>query len=306
MSVDVSVVVATRNRARETETCVRNLLAQDIDASCRQVIVVDDGSDDETPTMLAPFAERGEIDLIRLPTCIGRGPARNAGLAEALGEIVVFIDSDAYAPPWFLRAHIDSHHRTPNVIVDGPAINIRRFTPSLFTAAHVRLQASLDLAGSEFVTANVSCPRAVITHVGGFDPEFGRRYGWEDVELGVRLRAQGLGRIKNQRAFVLHEQGAASLAQLADRERECGENAVLFYTKHPTPDCARKIRARRLRVSQILSETGLTGRRLLDLAARFDGRTFGLDRLAKSLYLLQCYADGLRTGMTEHKIAHLS
>ena len=99
----------------------------------------------------------------------------------------------------------------------------------------VRAQAWLDFFGVPFVSVNVSCPREDFLRVGGFDPRFGKAYGWEDTELGVRLRLAGLGNVRNRRAYVLHHRdGTPTLESEMKKRRECGSNAALFYAKYPS------------------------------------------------------------------------
>ncbi len=306
MPPDATIVVATHNRASQVTACVQCLLAQDLDRARFEIIVVDDGSSDDTAARLEPWRLQGSMVLVRLPERRGRGPARNAALARATGTIVVFIDSDAFAPPWFVKAHLDAHHRYAPGIVDGPAITVRAFSPQAFSAIHVRLLAALDFGGEEFVTVNTSCRRTALEQVGGFDPDFGVRYGWEDVELGVRLRNLGLGRVKERRAFVLHERHATRLDQEAGRQEECGANAAAYYAKHPTKATAARIRARSLKAGRILDLAGLTSDRVAAFARRNTGLAAALRPLSVRLYLRQRYAAGLARGMAERGLTELS
>jgi glycosyltransferase involved in cell wall biosynthesis len=306
MPPDATIVVATHNRASQITACVQCLLAQDLDRARFEIIVVDDGSSDDTATRLEPWRLQGSIEVVRLAERRGRGPARNAALARATGTIVVFIDSDAFAPPWFVKAHLDAHDRHAPGIVDGPAVTVGAFSPQAFSAIHVRLLAALDVGGEEFVTVNTSCRRAALEQVGGFDPDFGVRYGWEDVELGVRLRNLGLGRVKERRAFVLHERRAAPLEQEAGRQEECGANAAVYYAKHPTKATATRIRVHTLKAGRILGLAGLTSDRLVAFASRNTGPGTALRPLAVRAYLRQRYAAGLARGIAERGLTELS
>ncbi len=96
---DVSVVIAAFNEAKHIERCLRSFAAQEF--QLREVIVVDDGSTDET----ASIAERLGARLIRTDHG-GPARARNIGASAASGEILVFFDADMACAPGFVQALI--------------------------------------------------------------------------------------------------------------------------------------------------------------------------------------------------------
>jgi biofilm PGA synthesis N-glycosyltransferase PgaC len=97
----VSIVVAARNEARRLTARVQNLLALDYPAGRRQIIVVSDGSTDNTLPVLAAFD--GAIDVVSLPPS-GKSAALNAGVARARHDILVFADARQRFAPDALRA----------------------------------------------------------------------------------------------------------------------------------------------------------------------------------------------------------
>jgi GT2 family glycosyltransferase len=299
---DASVVVATSNRARLARLCVECLRRQDHPRARYEVIVVDDGSTDDTPECLQPLAERGEIVYVRRSVRAGSGPARNAGVAIATGAIVIFVDSDAFAPPTFVAAHVAAHAGRPLAVADGPAVSFAGPTSDgrlPFRAPTVRAQAALGFFGRPFVTVNASVARDVLRRVGGFDETFGARYGWEDTELYLRLRAAGCGRVRARDAWLLHLRDAArALADRGRRRFECGVNAAMLYAKHPSPRTLDLIDVRVVRSDAWLRRVGLTSDRVERLC--FTGRMSGSLRwLLVQAYLTQQYAAGLRAGNWE-------
>jgi hypothetical protein len=91
----VSVIVVCWNAADVIGRCLDQLFAQDY--ANREIIVVDDGSDDDTAQIAEQARERGELTLVRSPRNRGCPAARNVGLEVASGEIVAFVDADGFA-----------------------------------------------------------------------------------------------------------------------------------------------------------------------------------------------------------------
>ena len=171
----MSVVIATRNRAALLEGALASLRAQ-LGAPEIEAIVVDNGSSDDTRAV----AERHGATY-RFEAQPNRALARNVGIAAATGEIVLFVDDDVVLPPYFVAAHARTHGAGIfPLVVTGPIINV----PS----ADVRpVPTFVNGSNAYFCTCNVSVPRSALDAVGRFDESFDK-YGWEDTELGVRLR----------------------------------------------------------------------------------------------------------------------
>src|SRR5262245_34448324 len=86
----VSIILAARNEAERLPARIDNLLSQNYPAHRREIIVVSDGSTDDTPAALAPYAD--QIALVSVPPG-GKAAALNAGVAYATGSILVFADA---------------------------------------------------------------------------------------------------------------------------------------------------------------------------------------------------------------------
>jgi len=306
VSLDASVVVVCYNRARILEKCLECLFLQDYPPDKYEVVYVDDGSDDDTAEVLDGLRPECGFTRISQPRS-GQGIARNRGVEAARGEAVIFVDSDAFAPPWFVREHVASHRASPGSIVDGPAINMESDgvpTSLPFRAPQVRALAALDFGGASFITVNASCPRERFVSVGGFDPDFHRGWWWEDVELGARLRESGLGRVKNRSAYVLHYRTHQSgFAQQAEKRRQGGENAMLYYSKHPHEGIKREIRWRYLRHDHLMQRLGLVDRYLrLEYMEPVLERGGPWASVLKKLYMVHAHAEGLRSGMAMYGV----
>ena len=124
MAIDVSVVVVSYNRKRFLKKCLECLLWQDYPEDNYEIIVVDDGSTDGTDKMFEMMDYPQRVRYFCSPERLGQSKARNRGIFEAKGEVIIFTDSDAFAPPWFIREHMVWHQKDSKLIVDGPYIEM--------------------------------------------------------------------------------------------------------------------------------------------------------------------------------------
>ncbi|MGD1809646.1 glycosyltransferase family 2 protein [Dapis sp. BLCC M126] len=230
-----SVIIPTYNRKQILEKCLRALENQIYDQLISQyeVIVVDDGSTDDTISCLK--AKATEFPHVQLLVQSHQGPAaaRNLGVEKAKGDFIIFIDSDLVVTDSFLQSHANSlvSSGSDNVFTYGRVINTCNF--DFPTSEPYKLT---DFSAAFFATGNVAIARHWLIEAGFFDARF-QQYGWEDLELGVRLKKLGLKLIKCPDAVGYHWHPPFSLEQLPgmiEREIQRGKMGVLFYQKHPT------------------------------------------------------------------------
>ena len=103
-----SVVIPTYNRARLVCEAIDSVLMQEVGPI--QIVVIDDGSTDETQSAIARYSS--QIECIRQENC-GPAAAKNAGIRSATGEFVSFLDSDDVWLPGKLRADLDLFRELP-------------------------------------------------------------------------------------------------------------------------------------------------------------------------------------------------
>ncbi len=230
----LSVIIPAHNRGDLVTHTLRSLARQSLASDLYEVIVVDDGSTDGTPEVVTAWEKDGApIRLLRRTANRGPGPARNDGVRNAGGEIVVFVDSDVVVRPDFLALHLEAHRQAKRAVVcRGPVVPVAEIP-----AAGAPLQ-RLPLAGyspSYFDPANASVPRVELLAAGLFDERFGT-YGWEDFDLGFRLQQRGLARVFRREAVAYHLQPAPSpqaFDRMLAKEEERARAAVYLYHKHP-------------------------------------------------------------------------
>lgn len=197
--LQATIQLCTYNRAHLLRRVLIGCFEQSAAAATYEVVLVDDGSSDATPETIDEMRARAEcaFTVVRQPNA-GLAAARNAGIARASGERIIFIDDDVLPTPQFVEQHLRSHARAPQAIVRGGVINTESFE---------RLPAPywtpLNYSGNFFWTTNVSLPLRTLRSAGGFDERF-REYGWEDIELGMRLRKAGVRAVFNPEALVFH------------------------------------------------------------------------------------------------------
>jgi len=192
----ISIVIATRDRAELLQGALLSL-AQQRDAPAFEIVVVDNGSRDRTAEVVRALAQStGPAMHYVFAAEPNRGAARNAGVRAATGDIVLFIDDDVRVPERFVFAHARAHAARAGRAVSGPILNV----PTAQTSPAPSLA---HYSGAFFCTCNVSVARAAFDAVGGFDEAF-TSYGWEDTELGLRLRRSGVGRGFAWDAYLWH------------------------------------------------------------------------------------------------------
>jgi glycosyltransferase involved in cell wall biosynthesis len=181
----LSVVIATKDRAPFLERALASLETQ-IDSPPFEVVVADNGSTDGTRSVVERQRARSAyaLDYVFEPEP-NRGKARNCGIASAHADLIAFCDDDVAAPPGWIAAHVAAHAHTPPQIVNGPILNVASYDerpkPTL-----------VNFSRASLCTCNASVPRRALEAAGGFDESFDL-YGWEDSELGIRLREAGVG-----------------------------------------------------------------------------------------------------------------
>mgnify|MGYP006296420039 CR=1 FL=1 len=237
-----SVVIPTYNRKPILGKCLLALEQQQFDAALvadYEVVVVDDGSTDGTVAWLQ--SQSAQFPHVRLFEQDHQGPAaaRNLGVEVARGDTIIFIDSDLVVLNGFLQAHAaaltqaQKDREDNRIFTYGRVVNTCNFEDP--TAEPFKVT---DYSRAFFATGNVAIAKHWLTEAGLFDTQF-TLYGWEDLELGVRLKNMGLTLVKVPEAVGYHWHPPFALEQipaLIDKEIQRGRMGVLFYQKHPTQE----------------------------------------------------------------------
>jgi len=234
--MNVSIVIPTFNRKPILIKCLHALEKQKLNKliSSYEIIVIDDGSTDGT----SQWIKENQIDLphVVLYQQEHGGPAlgRNLGVIKSGGDIIIFIDSDLVVENKFLIHHVNKLNKhwlkkNKKCFTYGSVINTSNFIDPLSEVNKIT-----DISFAYFATGNVAISKDLLMEVGLFDTSFSL-YGWEDLELGERLRKLGTKLIKCPEAKGFHWHPPFNCDQipaLIEKEIERAKMALVFYQKH--------------------------------------------------------------------------
>ena len=235
-----SVVIPTYNRL-DMLLRVLQSLGQQTNAPEFEVIVIDDGSKDDTAKVLSahkpayPFTFRSQANA-------GPGRARNHGVTLATGRFVIFIGDDTVPEANFLTEHARVHreHNDDRLIAclgytGWPSRE--RVTAFMDYINDYGLQFGYKLIKDGdvvpfnfFYTSNISLDRVLLAEH-PFDTTFPAA-AWEDIELAFRLKELGLQIVYNARAVTRHHH-PITIDSFARRQYTVGKSGAIFYRKHP-------------------------------------------------------------------------
>jgi glycosyltransferase involved in cell wall biosynthesis/tetratricopeptide (TPR) repeat protein len=238
--LDVSVIVPTFNRKPTLALCLDALAQQTFSAGRFEVIVVDDGSSDNTPSFCREYDSPFSLVYLR-QTNAGAGAARRRGVQHARGKLLLLINDDTIAAPDLLDVHYECHQRHagerqavlgdfqfPETGMDRALTRFLMESPFLFP--QVNLQPGIHWDYTKFVTCNASITRDAVAGVGSFDPDF--RVA-EDSELGLRLSRRGYFVRYLPEARATHEHLPFGVPDLVRRAKAYGAIQLPFLRKHP-------------------------------------------------------------------------
>ncbi|MDQ3268781.1 MAG: glycosyltransferase [Pseudomonadota bacterium] len=215
-----SVVIPVYNQFEHTLACLRALAAHP-SRTAIEIVVVDDGSSDQTPSALPQI---GGLRYHRRAANGGFIAACNDGAALARGDYLVFLNNDTVPQPGWLDTLLetfDEHPRTglagaqllyPDgrlqeaggiVFADGSGWNYGRF------AAHDAPRHAFVREADYCSGAAIAITRALFVRLGGFDPRYAPAY-YEDTDLAFAVRSAGFDVLYQPAARVVHVEGATA------------------------------------------------------------------------------------------------
>jgi len=119
----LSVVVRSKDEADRLQLTLASLLAQTVPS---EIVVVNDGSTDHTPAVLANVIGKLPLRFVTHISPLGRSQASNAGAACATGDVLLFLDGDTLAAPDLVECHVLAHRRSSNLVGRGETYHVRK------------------------------------------------------------------------------------------------------------------------------------------------------------------------------------
>jgi O-antigen biosynthesis protein len=224
----ISVVVASYNGARTLRACLEAL--ENLRYPDYEVILIDDGSTDNTPDIAANYPT---VRYIGQPNK-GLSAARNAGIAAARGEIVAFTDSDCRPDEdwlYYLMGDLFKGNFAgvggPNFLPPEDSFVAAAVMASPGGPAHVMLT---DRIAEHIPGCNMAFYKWALEDIGGFDPQF--RKAGDDVDVCWRMQQRGLQLGFSPAGFVWHYRRSTVRAYLK-QQAGYGEAEALLVRKHP-------------------------------------------------------------------------
>jgi len=254
-----SLIIPTYNRAGLLQKTLNSVLSQKYCSSDFEVIIIDDGSTDNTAKIVKTFNDSLNIKYYRVNHYgFQVSKLRNIGIEMANGEIIIFVDSGLILKDDYIQEHLLYHQKSKYEIAligktyclhsslnDDYIVellsNINKETFFVLQEKEnyqdIRIPAlkyfNNDLCNSDcpwfyFVTANASVKRKSLLKVGLFDENF-KSWGIEDLELGYRLHVAKIKFVFGSKAISIHHPHERNLITNKKSEEN---NASYFLAKH--------------------------------------------------------------------------
>ncbi|MFZ4626717.1 MAG: glycosyltransferase [Blastocatellia bacterium] len=198
-TIEVTIIIPTRDRQRDLERCLAALAEQTYPLDRVEILVCDDGSREPLAGMIGDFRARGvPVEHLRQAPA-GPAAARNLGIRHARGSIVAMTDSDTLPQRDWLAKLVESLAAHPTAVgVEGQvyANNEGAYDPLG--------EGPTNRSGGVYLTCNCAYRRSVLLAIGGFDQSFPYP-AYEDVDLAASAQAWG-PIVWQPEAVVLHPQ----------------------------------------------------------------------------------------------------
>lgn len=215
---EITVVVCTHNRAIYLEECIDALLQQSVPSEIYDILVVDNGSTDNTKDICAKFVELKNFHYIFEPV-LGLSHARNCGWKNAAGKYIGYIDDDATADKNWVEKALESFENSPEPDWVGGSVTLRweEEPPTWLTEEYYGALGWVNWGESPkyidpdtewLVGCNSFFKKDSLAAIGGFDMRLGRKkenlLSGEEVQLHHRLRAAGGNFFYHPEVHVYH------------------------------------------------------------------------------------------------------
>ncbi|MEL4897034.1 glycosyltransferase family 2 protein [Crocosphaera sp. Alani8] len=249
----IAAIICTHNRDRYLGDAIESLLAQE-EVNC-EVLIVDNGSTDNTKEVVTPFLSKPQIQYVYEPI-LGLSVARNRGAKETTAPILAYLDDDAIASPGWLKVLVDAYEQNQKLAIAGGKVTLiwpDNITPPSWISgalagglgAYDLGETVVSITNPQFTPRglNYSLRRSFLEKIGGFDANLGRvgkkllsneelfmtelalNQGWEVAYLPDALVAHNVAPERLQRGWFLSRSWWQGVSECY-REEIAGRNGI--------------------------------------------------------------------------------
>ena len=248
--MDLSVILLTRNTCQQTREAIESVLSSS-DALNKEILVVDNGSSDETPVVLP--AAFPQIRYLRQEHNLGFACGVNLAAGEAMGDFLLLLNSDARIAPDALALAVDwmrgnprcavagaqlffADDRKQNSIANFPSLAtellnkylLRKLWPRRFPGKEQEFREPVEV--ESVIGAFFLIRRTIWEQLSGFDERF--FFFFEETDFCLRARLAGLSTVHLPQVHVWHAQGQTAKQNLAAARIEYWRSRYAYFAKH--------------------------------------------------------------------------
>lgn len=244
----ISVIIPTFNRVQYLYATLICLCNQKVVENVNYEIIVVDSGDDETESMVASLQKMNKVSIKykKIKKCKNRSLLRNIGEKLSKYSLLCFLDNDMLVPPDFIEIHFYIHFKNPHTIVMGARRFLTEFDVFEFgeekLATNFESLEKLAWYTDERINEDMSAQlwRFVYSHTlslerddfllaGKFNNAFGDSWGFEDIELGIRLQKINCNFYYMKNYFAYHQ---PHFNQSQIDQKQSVNNGSLFMKIH--------------------------------------------------------------------------
>lgn len=207
----VSVILCSYNDGDVLPAAIRSVLGQTLPAEEFELVVVDDGSDDDTRAVVGSFADEGSVTYVRNETNRGLVASANRGLRTASGQYVTRLDADDAFAPSALEVLLDTMEARDTDLVYGDRYEVDRSTGDV---RYVDTNGDFDVF--DLIAIGTLYRRDRALYIGGYRDLF-----WEEHDFYIRyLQESEHDTVHVQRPLMVYLQHGESMTADDERVRE--------------------------------------------------------------------------------------